>query len=92
VSLGFNVTKDMLDNKAAQAVMAMRSALEKIQAIQAWLANQPDVDGVDPLTSAPFGYSADEAYALRLYFGTVDGMRTANAATSELGRKMTGLE
>lgn len=92
MALGFSVTKDTLDNKAAQAVVAMRSALEKVEAIQAWLANHPVVDNVDPITQEPFGYSPDEAYALRLYFGTVDGIRTNNATVSEIGRKMTGLE
>jgi hypothetical protein len=92
MTLGFDVNKQMLDAKAAQAVLAMRSALEKVEALQAWLANHPTVDGVDPLTAEPFGYSEDEAYALRLYFGTVDGIRTSNTAMSDVGRKMTGLE
>lgn len=96
MTLGFDVNKQMLDAKAAQAVIAMRSALEKVEAIQAWLANHPVVttDGVDadPLMVEPFSYSADEAYALRLYFGTVDGLRTSNVSVSDVGRKMTGLE
>jgi hypothetical protein len=92
MTLGFDVTKQMLDTKAAQAVLAMRSALEKVEALQAWLANHPVVDNVDPLTAEPFGYSADEAYALRLYFGTVDSIRTTNTSISDVGRKMTGLE
>lgn len=92
MTLGFDVNKQMLDQKAAAAVIAVRSALEKVEAIQSWLGNHPVVDSVDPLTQEPFGYSDDEAYALRLYFGTVDGLRTGNTAMSEVGRKMTGLE
>jgi hypothetical protein len=72
--------------------MAMRSALEKVEAVQAWLANHPVVDNVDPLTAEPFGYTEDEAYAMRLYFGTVDSIRTSNANITDIGRKMTGLE
>lgn len=92
MTLGFDVTKQMLDQKAASAVIAMRSALEKVEALQSWLANKPEVNGVDPLTQEPFNYTVDEAYVLRLYFGTVDGIRTSNTAMSDLGRKMTGLE
>lgn len=92
MTLGIEVTKPALDAKCAQAVLAMRSALEKVEAIQAWLGNHPVVDNVDPLTTEPYSYSADEAYAMRLYFGTVDGIRTSNTAMSDVGRKMTGLE
>lgn len=92
MTLGIEVTKQMLDAKVAQAVISVRSALEKVQAIQAWLVNQPVVDNVDPLTQAPFDYTADEAYAIRLYFGSVDSIRTNNASISDVGRKMTGLE
>lgn len=92
MTLGIEVTKNALDSKAAQAVLAVRSALEKVEAVQAWLANHPVVDAVDPLTLEPFNYSDDEAYAMRLYFGTVDGLRTSNVAISDVGRKMTGLE
>lgn len=92
MTLGIEVTKSALDSKAAQAVLSVRSALEKVEAVQAWLANHPVIDAVDPLTQEPFNYSEDEAYAMRLYFGTVDGLRTSNVAISDVGRKMTGLE
>jgi hypothetical protein len=92
MTLGFDVTKQMLDTKVAQSVLAVRSALEKVEGIQAWLANHPVVDNVDPLMVEPFGYTADEAYAMRFYFGTVDGIRTSNTNISDVGRKMTGLE
>lgn len=92
MTLGIEVTKSALDSKCAQAVLAMRSALEKVEALQAWLGNHPVVNDVDPLTEDPFNYSTDEAYAMRLYFGTVDGLRTTNTAMSDVGRKMTGLE
>jgi hypothetical protein len=57
------------------------------------LANHPN-NGTDPdpLTLDPFLYTADEAYAMRLYFTTFDGVRTAQSATFDVGRKMTGLE
>jgi hypothetical protein len=92
MTLGIEVTKPILDGKVAQAVIAVRTALEKVEAIQAWLSNHPVVDNVDPLMEEPFDYNADEAYAIRYYFGTVDGIRTNNTAISDAGRKMTGLE
>lgn len=93
MSLGFDVTKQALDAKVAQAALQLRSAFEKIETITKWLANHPN-NGTDPdpLTLDPFLYSADEAYAMRLYFETFDSVRTANASTFDTGRKMTGLE
>ncbi|QJD49744.1 hypothetical protein SEA_CLUBPENGUIN_20 [Streptomyces phage ClubPenguin] len=93
MTIGFDVNKNTLDMKAAQAVLAVRSAFEQVETITKWLANHPN-DGTnpDPLTLEPFLYTADEAYAMRNYFETFDGVRTANAATFDAGRKMTGLE
>jgi hypothetical protein len=91
MSLGFDVTKQALDNAAARAVLSMRSAFDQVETISKWLANHPN-SGPDPLTQDPFNYSADEAYALRHYFETMDGVRTAQADTFDVGRKMTGLE
>ena len=92
MTVGIDVTKPMLDAKVAQAVISVRNALEKVETIQAWLANHPVEDGVDPLMAEPFGYTEDEVYAMRLYFGTVDGIRTNNTNIADTGRKMTGLE
>jgi hypothetical protein len=91
MGLGLNVDKSTLDMKAAQSVIELRSALDKHEAIAAWLGNRPVVDGVDPLTT-DFGYTADEAYALRLYFEGVENIRVSNANLTTVGRKFTGLE
>lgn len=91
MGLGLEVTKPALDMSAAQAVLELRRALDKHEAVAAWLANHPVVDGVDPLI-AEFGYTADEAYALRMYFEGVEGIRIANPNLIATGRKMTGLE
>jgi hypothetical protein len=90
MSLGFDVTKPILDQKAAQAVLAVREAFDQVETVTKWLANHPN-PGTDPLTQDPFNYTADEAYALRNYFETMDGVRTTQAATLDIGRKMTGL-
>lgn len=92
MGLGLEVTKPVLDMQAAQAVLDLRRALDKHEAIAAWLANHPVVEGVDPLTTEPFGYTTDEAYAIRLYFEGVENIRANNPGLIDVGRKMTGLE
>jgi hypothetical protein len=91
MSLGYDVNKGTLDMKAAQTVLQLRQAFDGVEAISAWLSNHPSDGTNDPLV-ADFGYSADEAYVLRNYFETFNGVRIANANTFDVGRKMTGLE
>lgn len=92
MGLGLEVTKQSLDMSAAQAVLDLRRALDKHESIAAWLANHPVIDGTDPLTTDPFGYTADEAYAIRMYFEGVENIRVDNPNLISVGRKMTGLE
>lgn len=92
MGLGLDVSKPVLDMSVAQAVLELRRALDKHEGIAAWLANHPVIDGTDPLTTDPFGYTADEAYVLRVYFEGVDAIRVANPNLIATGRKMTGLE
>lgn len=94
MALGYEVNKGILDTKSAQAVLAMRAAFEKVESIAEWLADHPvpAEGGTDPLTTDPYNYTTDEAYAIRLYFETFNTVRTNNAAAFDAGRKMTGLE
>lgn len=91
MALGYEVTKPVFDTKVAEAVVAVREALEKVEAIAKWLNNHPGAGEEDPLVQ-DFGYNTDEAYAVRLYFETVDTIRTNNQNIADVGRKMTGLE
>ena len=91
MGLGLEVSKPVLDMKAAQAVLQLRAALDAHETVAAWLGNHPVVEAVDPLIEE-FGYTADEAYVLRFYFEGVDQIRTANPNLISTGRKMTGLE
>jgi hypothetical protein len=91
MSLGYDVTKSVLDTKCADAVLRLRSAFDRIENIAKWLANNPSDGTTDPLVSE-YGYSADEAYVIRVYFETFDNVRAANASTFDIGSKMTGLE
>ena len=91
MTVGLEVTKSVLDSKCAYAVLEMRQALDKTESIAKWLTNHPVVEGVDPLI-ADMGYTADEAYVLRVYFESIDAIRTNNANLIDIGRKMTGLE
>lgn len=92
MALGLEVNKQTLDLKAAQAVIGLREAFEDVETIAMWLSNHPVVEGVDPLQEEPFGYSPDEAYALRFYFETFAGVLDSNEPAFNAGRKMTGLE
>jgi hypothetical protein len=89
--LGYYVDKGTIDQKSGQAVLTLRQGFDQVQNVTKFLANHPKVNNVDPLVSE-FGYTADEAYVLRLFFETMDQLRTANAATFDIGRKITGLE
>lgn len=92
MGLGLEVNTQILNQRAAQAVLELRSALDKHEAIAAWLANHPVVDAVDPLTEPEFGYDVDEAYAIRMYFEGVENIRVTNTNLTSVGRKFTGLE
>lgn len=91
MALGLEVNKQILNVKAAQAVLELRSALDKTEALAKWLVNHPVIDAVDPLV-ADYEYTADEAYVLRFYFESVDAIRINNPNLIDVGRKMTGLE
>jgi hypothetical protein len=91
VSLGYEVNQDILNAKCADAVIKLRSAFDGIENIAKWLANNPSDGTNDPLVNE-FGYTADEAYVIRIFFETFDSVRTANTSTFDIGRKMTGLE
>lgn len=92
MALGREVNKSILDTRVAEAVLALREAMEDSESIAKWLANNPVHEGVDPLTLDPFMYSVDEAYLVRLYFEQVEALRVANQNLADLGRKMTGLD
>lgn len=92
MALGLEVDKNVLNLKIAQTVLKLRDSFDDVEAVAKWLANHPVVETVDPLTNEPYNYTADEAYALRLFFETFDNVRTSNTSTFDVGRKMTGLE
>lgn len=89
--LGNSVDSYTINNKAADAVTTLRDGFRKVETLSKWLANHPVVDEHDPLVET-FGFAADEAYFIRTLFTSLDEIRLDNAATFELGRKMTGLE
>lgn len=88
---GLEVTRQILDMKAADAVLSLRDSLRKVESIAKWLANNPVVDTTDPLV-ANFGYTSDEAYLIRVTFEQLETIRLNNLSLSETARKLTGLE
>lgn len=89
--VGYEVTKGILDIRSAEAVVELRTAFEKVEIIANWLAHHPN-SGTDPLTLDPFGYTDDEAYALRLFFETFNSVKVANASAFDAGSQISGLE
>lgn len=91
--LGLEVTKPILDFKFAEAVIHLRAAFDQIETIAKWLADHPNPGSdltTDPLI-VDFEYTVEEAYAVRIYFETLESVRNANSQTFDVGRKMSGL-
>lgn len=88
---GLEVNRNLLDMRAAEAVLLVRNAFDKIEGLAKWLANNSVVDGVDPLVTN-FEYTADEAYLIRFVFETLENLRVSNTGLFETSRKLTGLE
>lgn len=91
MGLGYDVNKNVIDMKSAGAVIALRSAFEKVEIMAEWLADNPSDGTNDPLVTT-YGYTVDEAYALRVFFETFNTIRINNESMFDVGRKMTGLE
>lgn len=91
---GMQVDRFMLDSKAADAVLDLRRAFDKVEHIAKWLTNnpaKPAADGGDPLISE-FGYSEDDAYVVRVVFQNFDTVRVDNANNFDIASKLTGLD
>lgn len=87
---GIEVTKSVIDTRVAEAVLALRLAFDKIENVAKFLANNPNGE-TDPLISV-YGYSADDAYLIRLVFESFESTRVNNATMFDTSRKLTGLD
>lgn len=94
MALGYDVNKGTLDMKAGQTVLQLRTAFDLVQILAGWLEDHPKVGSIDPLMDETkgFNYSAQEAADLRLFFSTMDAVRSSNGETFDIGRRMSGLE
>lgn len=97
---GIAVSRSALDQKMAETVISVRDAFTKVVTVSNWLNDHPVVDNVDPLTvpigpsadgmsQIGFGYTADEAYLIRLTFQNLSSIDVAT--TLSVARKLTGL-
>lgn len=105
---GFDVSRGLLDQRSAEAVLAVRGAFDIVEAITAFLATVPaDAPGGDKLTRPQvppvdengqptaepgFGYTADEAYLIRVTFEALHAARQSIAGTLDAARQLTGLQ
>lgn len=100
---GQEVTRNDLDYKMSQTLVAARNVLREIETINAFLERTPaDANGVDPLTlpftpveegAVPgrFGYTEAEAYVIRSTFQQLAGMKSALDPILTPARALTGL-
>lgn len=99
--LGYPITKQTLDNKAAQLVVSLRNTLTGIEALNAWLGQQPDETLLGLRDVANAGYTPDEVSTLRAAFAALQVLsdvahaRTAKAAPDNylfFANRLVGLE
>lgn len=93
---GQEVTRNDLDYKMAQTLVSARTVVKDLEAIDAFLDRTAVVDGVDPLTvpiaeGGKFGYTADEAYLIRVTFELLSGAQTTIGPILTTARALTGL-
>lgn len=93
---GQEVTRNDLDYKMAQTLVAARTVIKDLETIEAFLERTPTVDGVDPLVVTPadggkFGYTADEAYLIRNTFQQLNGAKPTIGPILDTARGLTGL-
>jgi len=91
---GYDVTRPQLDQEVGSNIVALRSSLDKSRTIKDWLDLHPSDAAEGDLLTMPvedggFGYSPDDAYALRLLYEGIVNLDTEGL--SELGKKFTGL-
>lgn len=94
---GQEVTRNDLDYKISQVLVAARNVIKDIETVESFLERTPnDASGADPLTVAPadggkFGYTADEAYLIRSTFGQLHGLKPTVDPVLDTARGLTGL-
>ncbi len=92
MAFGTEVYKGAADMRMAEAMLNVRQAFDKIHNVRGFLENHPVVEGVDPLTTEPFNYTADEAAFIRTTFEAFDDLAADNAELFALTRRFTGLD
>lgn len=88
---GNEVNRSVIDIRTGEAVLSLRAAFDRVENVAKFLANNPSDGANDPLITT-FGYTADEAYVIRLVFQSFESIRISNANTFDIARKLTGLD
>lgn len=91
---GHDVFRGQLDQQSGNTVVAVREAFEAVTTMNEFLKNIPsDAAGGDILTKPEedggFGYTADEAYLLRVVFEQLNALPVQPIL--DIGRALTGL-
>ena len=85
------VTKQVVEAKAAEAILLLRHAFGKVKVFRDWLADNPGYDA-DSYLVKELGFDEGMAYSLHLVFDELDSARIDLAPTMAVARKFTALE
>lgn len=88
---GTEVTKNAIDVRSAEAVLALREAFRKCDNLSEWLTKNPVVSSVDPLVTT-FMYTEQEAEDIRTVFLGFAAAHTTLAYNFDVARNLIGLE
>lgn len=81
---GYDVSRALIDQKAAEAVAAMRETLERVRTLRAFLVDHPGYDDTSLLVTQ-YGYTPDEAYLLHATFQELDTARATQGPGKVVG-------
>ena len=93
MAVGREVNVYMMNDKAFAAITELRSAFQKVEAINAFLGYHPRPSGQpDPLDEM-FNYTPADSYALRVIFEQLEVKRAEmDTLLNDTARQLTGLE
>lgn len=92
MTVGNEVNKGIFDYKLFTAIVELRTAFEKIDALAAFLAVNPRPQGQPDPLDAKFSYTPAESYLAR---NTVESLQAARVSLDGVfndARQITGLE
>ena len=93
MNIGIIVTPSMLAAQLGSVPLTIKEWYEKAVGINQWLLNNPPTGSpaVDPLTQAPFSYTADEAVLIRGAYADLAFQKQSGFDSSANVKELVGL-